>query len=269
MFIGYYSGRRPPVRTPLSTNLTAQRPPSPCSKHLDGQAVNTATRQSGPLTLRQHRCANGCNTPLGWDFTNHADGVFLHGPDECQDPRVDVAFEVWRGKAIAAPIIAVAITTGCLILAVMAAAAITARARTAPPTRYSSSKDSSSRLPSRPLACSPYAPCRDAGRRSPSTRTPNEFNRHRWQRCAPEEPSSGPFYAQQAEATSAPDSSESRCGSSAETGPLWRNLATRQRLPTQVRSPALYRQPSPTNGDAGRPDHGAAVSLCQRPGHAQ
>lgn len=110
----------------MSTNVTAQRPPSPCSKHPEGQAVNTATRQSGPLRLRQHRCANGCDIPLGWDFTNHAEGVFLHGPDQCQDPRVEVAFEVWRSKAIAAPIIAVAITTGCLILAVMAAAAITA-----------------------------------------------------------------------------------------------------------------------------------------------
>ena len=65
--------------------------------------------------MRQNRCAENCDAPLGWQFTDHQRGIFLHGPGECEDPRVDTAFRIRRNEELTAPIIGLAFTTGCVI----------------------------------------------------------------------------------------------------------------------------------------------------------
>ena len=98
-----------------SSQQTVYRPPDPCPTHGAERAVRTSTRQSGPLEMRQNACAENCGAPLGWQFTDQERGIFLHGPGECQDTRVETAFRIRRNEELTAPLIGLAFTTGCVI----------------------------------------------------------------------------------------------------------------------------------------------------------
>ena len=70
-----------------------QRQPDHCPAH-PGPAL-TSTRRWSPWgnpegschILVQHRCAQGCNTALGWMYRGPG-GVTSHGPGVCRDPEV-------------------------------------------------------------------------------------------------------------------------------------------------------------------------------------
>ena len=110
----------------MSTNELRQRPAGRCPTHRDEGTVSTLTRESGPLIMRQHRCGDGCDRPLGWDFQDHERGTFLHGHGECQDPRVDTAFSTRRNEELTAPLIGMAATGACIIAALVIMPAINA-----------------------------------------------------------------------------------------------------------------------------------------------
>ena len=99
----------------MSTTEARARPPARCAEHGDNGATSTITHEKGPLILRQHRCASGCDTPLGWDFNDRERGTFHHGPGQCEEPGVENEFKIRNSEEIAAPIIGVAVTNACVI----------------------------------------------------------------------------------------------------------------------------------------------------------
>lgn len=105
---------------------TVGRPPARCPQHGDHGAVRTAVRESGPLRLRQHRCAEGCGTPLGWDFSDAGKGAFQHGPGQCDDPAVDTAFRIRRNDEMSAPLLALAIMAGMVTAGILLAGVVMA-----------------------------------------------------------------------------------------------------------------------------------------------
>ena len=69
-----------------------QKIPQTCPRHPDDSLVRTDVRKiyqdiAQPPTLTQHRCAQGCETPLGWLYQGWK-GEIRTGPGLCSDPQV-------------------------------------------------------------------------------------------------------------------------------------------------------------------------------------
>ena len=66
-----------------------ERSPDTCPNHPQDRIVITERNSDDThsRTLIQYRCGAGCNTPLGWQYSQQEPSMFLHGQGECDDPR--------------------------------------------------------------------------------------------------------------------------------------------------------------------------------------